>query len=352
MALLEPFTFSSYPSTQHNESAAEYLAELSNFEQHRESQQQQQHSQQGNKSHQNFSYLASNSNNRLLIPTLKKENLATPNRTVIGLEQQVGPKDHTHAISHLPTIQLPPLSSIYNELATSTVSPRFGEILSSSSTNSLQLSTTTPPLTLTDIDLNKFPQLSSVIDEPPSEHDTTGHTNIQPTIMYRNLFHSVECQLPLNEDGVCQWDGVRVFIDEHVGYSGNAKLFKQRPDSGERALLLSCKVLDPNRRELSQCDSCREYFDNRLYFKSNPHIKGRILLIKNNNVIVVENGAYWITLKYMCCCKHHGVSSYILYLTLTDNITGNIVASALYPTYVKQWRKSTQKKQSCTIFFS
>jgi hypothetical protein len=173
----------------------------------------------------------------------------------------------------------------------------------------------------------------------------------QPAIMYRNLFHLVECQLPLT-DGMSNYDGYRIFIEDTVGYAGNAKIFKKTPDKGEHALTLECRVLDLNRQELFQCSSCREYFENRMYFKANPHIKGRIVLVKNNNLIKVENGSFKVNMKYMCCCKHHAVSSYTLSLTLSDNLSNNVVASALFPIYVKQWRKSTQKKQSCTIMFS
>lgn len=173
---------------------------------------------------------------------------------------------------------------------------------------------------------------------------------MQPAIMYRNLFHAVECQLPALYNNYGGW---RIFVDETVGYAGNAKIFKRTPDKNEQALILTCAITDPQRQELVQCSSCKEYFENRMYFKANPHIKGRIILVKNNNLIKVDNGGVFkINIKYMCCCKHHHVQYYILHLSLTDNISNNLVATATYPIYVKQWRKSTQKKQSCTIILS
>jgi hypothetical protein len=54
----------------------------------------------------------------------------------------------------------------------------------------------------------------------------------------------------------------------------------------------------------------------------------------------------------MCCCKHHHVQYYLLHLQLADNMTNNVVATAVYPIYVKQWRKSSQKRAGCCVFFS
>jgi len=170
--------------------------------------------------------------------------------------------------------------------------------------------------------------------------------------MYRNLFHKLECFLPVSNDGVCELEKYRIFIDDEVGYSGNAKIFKKRPDEGERALTLACQVLAPDQVVLGQCSSCKEYFENRMYFKANPHIRGRMVLIKNNNLIKVENGGFKVNIKYMCCCKHHSVSHYILELTLIDNVSKGVALSASLPIYVKQWRKSTQKKLGCIVNFS
>jgi hypothetical protein len=335
MALMEPFTFSLYSSNQPNEVAADHLVDLATS-----LEQQQRESAQLNKTVQPTPIFPTPAHS-ILHPSLTaiKKAATVPNSN--GIEQtQQSTKDNPSLPQLRPSNEGPLAApkNVVNE------EPRL-----SSNTSSLIPVAVIVPSFLTHHP--PMPRPPSGVATAVDIDEQISSSTIQPTIMYRNLFHSVECQLPLSEDGVCPWEGVRVFIDDEVGYAGNAKLFKHRPDKGERALLLGCKVLDPSRRELTQCDFCREYFDNRLYFKANPHIRGRIVLIKSNNLILVENGTFRINLKYMCCCKHHGVSSYILSLVLTDNLTGDIVASALYPMYVKQWRKSTQKKQSCTIIF-
>jgi len=201
------------------------------------------------------------------------------------------------------------------------------------------------------------PQGTSGVSRSPQTIQIVQHVNTANVtsanlpILYRNVFHILECRLPTSPDGLSSYEGYRVFIDESVGYSGNAKLFKSKADTGERALVLSCQVLNPEHRQEVQCSFCKEYFSSRMYFKTNPHIRGRIVLIKNNQLIKVENGAFSINVKFMCCCKHHFTTNYILSLTLRDNITENIVSSASVLLYVKQWRKSTQKKNSYTIKF-
>jgi hypothetical protein len=199
-------------------------------------------------------------------------------------------------------------------------------------------------------DDDDFSDAPRMIQQHALSSSSSVDSYMQPAIMYRNLFHAVECQLPAGYNHYAGW---RIFVDENVGYAGNAKIFKRSPDKNEQALILTCTITDPQRQELVQCSSCKEYFENRMYFKANPHIKGRIILVKNNNLIKVDNGGVFkINIKYMCCCKHHHVHHYILQLNLVDNISNNLVAQATYPIYVKQWRKSTQKKQSCTIILS
>lgn len=196
------------------------------------------------------------------------------------------------------------------------------------------------------------PTLYKVFPTPPSKESVDDHpikkVNLDKHIvMYRNLFHPVECSLPI--DKVQNYEGWRIFVDEEVGYAGNAKIFKKSPDVGERALILSCKTLNPNKESISQCKTCHEYFESRDYFKANPHIKGRITLVKCNNVIRVEHGAFKISMKHMCCCKHHMITHFLLSIQLRENIDNKLVGSIYYPVYVKQWRKSTQKKQSCYV---
>lgn len=193
--------------------------------------------------------------------------------------------------------------------------------------------------------LRPFPTTPS----PPVMMGTepSGPSQVQPLTMYRNLFHAVECTLPFDKSQM--YEGWRLFIDEEVGYAGNAKIFKRMPDKEEKALILSCKILDPNKKPLEQCRTCHEYFENRDYFKANPHIKGRITLVKCNNIIKIENGSFKVSMKYMCCCKHHMIPHYLLALEVRENVGNTTVGSVLYPIYVKQWRKSTQKKQSCSL---
>jgi hypothetical protein len=358
MALMEPFTFNSFPSHQPSDSIGDDLIDLATS-----AEQQQQRDSTLIKKAPPSNPILPNPMHNTILPTLYefKKEPPSANQSVQGPQSSILRENLSPSRLHpLNETNTPiPRYSVDTELFLSNsrfqMLPTLEKIPSLSNINRVAIVQPIPPYSVSS------QQTSSQSISSQTLSDTTTHlaankqtssTIIQPTVMYRNLFHSVECQLPLTDSGVCPWEGVRVFIDSSVGYAGNAKLFKHLPDKGERALILNCKVFDPNRRELTQCDSCREYFDTRSYFKANPHIRGRIVLIKNNNFIVVEHGTFCVNLKYMCCCKHHGVSSYILSLVVTDNLTGNTVASALYPIYVKQWRKSTQKKQSCTIIFS
>jgi len=166
-------------------------------------------------------------------------------------------------------------------------------------------------------------------------------------IMYRNLFHVLECKVPtaLQE----RFENWRVYVDTAVGYSGNAKIFKKKPDEGEKALSLYCTIEDTSSRPLSQCGDCVEYFSNRMYFKVNQHIRGRIAIVKNNNLIKIENGIFKINCKFMCACKHHSVDSFVFRLHLFDNVTQQYCMAAQQNIFVKQWRKSSQKKEQVVI---
>eukprot|EP01116_Phalansterium_solitarium_P005990 TRINITY_DN18300_c0_g1_i1.p1 TRINITY_DN18300_c0_g1~~TRINITY_DN18300_c0_g1_i1.p1 ORF type:complete len:372 (+),score=39.47 TRINITY_DN18300_c0_g1_i1:133-1248(+) len=159
-------------------------------------------------------------------------------------------------------------------------------------------------------------------------------------ILFRNLFHQVTCGI---SDKLGNFEGWRVYVCDDVGYSGNARRFKKHAELGEKALLLTCALLHPDRNEaLMQCVGCKDYFENQQYFKSSPHCIGKILLIKNNTVIKVKDGQFSVTMKLMCCCAHHEVRAFRLYLALTDTRTGSLVLSSTTPVYVKQWRKSNQ----------
>ena len=134
-----------------------------------------------------------------------------------------------------------------------------------------------------------------------------------PQVIYRNLFHTMHCKLP--NDGV-EWEGCRVYISDLVGYSGNAKRFKKKPEKGEKALTLECTVLTSNDQSAQQCLSCKDYFETQKYYKANPECIGRIVLVKNNAPIRVENGQFKILIKMMCCCVHHTVDYFNFKLDL------------------------------------
>lgn len=83
-----------------------------------------------------------------------------------------------------------------------------------------------------------------------------------PQIIYRNLFHTMHCKL--SDDS---WEGCRIYINDNVGYSGNAKRFKRKPEKGEKALLLECNVLTSTDQIAQQCLSCKDYFETQKYYK-------------------------------------------------------------------------------------
>jgi len=168
-----------------------------------------------------------------------------------------------------------------------------------------------------------------------------------PQIIYRNLFHTMHCKFKTDNG---EWEGCRIYINDNVGYSGNAKRFKKKPEKGEKALLLECAVLTSNDQPATQCLSCRDYFETQKYYKANPDCIGRIVLVKNNAPIRVENGQFKILIKMMCCCVHHTVDYFTFQLNLLDgdvDKTPQVVFSAKIPLSVKQWRKSNQKKEEC-----
>ena len=52
----------------------------------------------------------------------------------------------------------------------------------------------------------------------------------KPRVFYRNLFHTMHGKFLHDALG---WEGSRVYIHDSVGYSGNAKRFKRRPEKGK-----------------------------------------------------------------------------------------------------------------------
>eukprot|EP01114_Cavostelium_apophysatum_P019659 TRINITY_DN6399_c0_g1_i1.p1 TRINITY_DN6399_c0_g1~~TRINITY_DN6399_c0_g1_i1.p1 ORF type:complete len:423 (+),score=66.16 TRINITY_DN6399_c0_g1_i1:163-1431(+) len=168
-------------------------------------------------------------------------------------------------------------------------------------------------------------------------------------VFYRNLFHSMICRFEVENP---HYEGCRIYVNDNVGYSGNAKRFKKKPDMEEKALYLNAFVYDPTQRSIFQCLACKDYFENQKYFKASPTCLGKIVLIKNNAPIKVENQQFKILVKMMCCCVHQAVDHFILNLVLSDAQTDKIVYSTKVPIHVKQWRKSTQKKEDCMILLN
>jgi len=169
----------------------------------------------------------------------------------------------------------------------------------------------------------------------------------QTQVIFRNLFHTLTCLLNGDETN---WEGCRVYVSDSVGYSGNAKRFKKRADGTEKALSLDCVLLGANNQPASQCLQCKDYFETQKYFKANPECVGRIVLIKNNTPIQIENGQFKILIKMMCCCAHHNVDFFPFQVNLFDGKDGtHVVYSAVTPINIKQWRKSSQKKDDCSI---
>ena len=75
-------------------------------------------------------------------------------------------------------------------------------------------------------------------------------------------------------------EGVRVFIDKSVGYSGSKQRYRDQPLSGERALIANLEVRHPVTNEkVQQCSKCRDYFAGLNYFKINPEQKKKVTFI-------------------------------------------------------------------------
>ena len=119
-----------------------------------------------------------------------------------------------------------------------------------------------------------------------------------PQSFYRNCYEMLRMKVPGGGS-----DGYRVYVHQKLGYSGNAKRFKQGtplflfslsfsfyfsfssylfihclsssqgPDAGERAFVLEGEILNQNMEPIIQCQACEEYFRDA---------SRRILLIKNN----------------------------------------------------------------------
>lgn len=166
-----------------------------------------------------------------------------------------------------------------------------------------------------------------------------------PEPLHRNYYHTIQFRVPsaayaTTPGSYGSYESYRVYIHPDLGYSGNAKRFKQAPEAGEKAFILEGQVLDSFLRPITQCAACEEYFENKSYFVANPHCKGRILLIKNNQVNRIKNNMFSLNLKPMCCSRHHQ-SPFYLHFQLRDTVNYRVVMSTLFMSHVKQWKKTT-----------
>lgn len=155
--------------------------------------------------------------------------------------------------------------------------------------------------------------------------------------MFRNFFSTIVfATAPRAQHSA--FEGVRVFVDRSIGYSGNATRYKDRPDAGERALIANCEVRLPETNEIVrqvrrrrsslapltalQCGKCADYFTKLNYFRQNPEHASRVLvrrslarrclarsggrgasqLVKNSEHVRLVDGKFELIIKLMCWC--------------------------------------------------
>eukprot|EP01117_Protostelium_nocturnum_P010312 TRINITY_DN3704_c0_g1_i1.p1 TRINITY_DN3704_c0_g1~~TRINITY_DN3704_c0_g1_i1.p1 ORF type:complete len:451 (-),score=113.09 TRINITY_DN3704_c0_g1_i1:217-1569(-) len=188
----------------------------------------------------------------------------------------------------------------------------------------------------------KKPSSLTIVDTPTDQPSA-------PITVFRNLFHSVYCNI--NNFGSFLMDGQRVYVEDRVGYSGNATRFKKIPDVDEKAYILSVNLLDSNKNPVYQCKVCREYYDHQRYFKSSPDALGKVVLVKNNSPIRIDRDGFKIAMKVMCACSHHNVDYFQCILSLRKAGETQISHTASINLYSKQWRKSNQKKEDLSVNF-
>lgn len=170
--------------------------------------------------------------------------------------------------------------------------------------------------------------------------------------MFRNVFHNLILVLPPPAEA---FRGYKVFVSDDIGYSGNAKNYKSLEndspaEQNSTALTLSCWLTDPSgQKVITQCLTCREYFESQNYFKSCPKVAGKIILVKNRANISVESGSLRVQAKLMCCSRHHDVDFLLLHASLAKRSTGEIVFEGTRLLNVKQWRKTRQPKCDCIL---
>lgn len=156
-----------------------------------------------------------------------------------------------------------------------------------------------------------------------------------PQSFYRNCYEMLRMKVPGSN-----YEGYRVYVHNKLGYSGNAKRFKQGPDAGEKAFVLEGEILNQNMEPIIQCQACEEYFRDA---------SRRILLIKNNVPIHVRSGEFQLQLKLMCCSSHHNTPFYF-HFSLYDHVNKRVAMNSIFAVNVKQWKNmgSTGSKRRKT----
>jgi len=144
-----------------------------------------------------------------------------------------------------------------------------------------------------------------------------------PQSFYRNCYEMLRMKVPGGN-----YEGYRVYVSPKLGYSGNAKRFKQGPDAGEKAFVLEGQILNQNNEPIIQCQACEEYFRDA---------SRRILLIKNNVPINVKSGEFQLQMKLMCCSSHHNTPFYF-HFSLYDQVAKRVVLNSTFAVNVKQWK--------------
>ncbi|EGC30396.1 hypothetical protein DICPUDRAFT_157864, partial [Dictyostelium purpureum] len=147
-----------------------------------------------------------------------------------------------------------------------------------------------------------------------------------------------------NPQAMSKYESYRIYIHPSLGYSGNAKRFKQQPDVNEKALILDGNVYDGHLNPIYNCKICTEYYQTKSYFSANPHAKGKVLLVKNNILTRVKDGGFTLSLKPMCCSGHNSHIPLYFHFTLTNPLTNEVVLQSLINVNVKQWKKSVPNK--------
>eukprot|EP01133_Synstelium_polycarpum_P001171 gene1171-1344_t len=159
--------------------------------------------------------------------------------------------------------------------------------------------------------------------------------------MHRNYYQPIQFKLPIESNPLLsgnvelepnpaemalytRYEGYRIYIHHSLGYSGNAKRFKQYPDVNEKALVLDGNVYDGHLNPIRGCKICTEYYQTKSYFSANPHAKGKVLLIKNNILTRVKDGSFVLSLKPMCCSGHNSHIPLYFHFTLTDPYSNEV----------------------------